>query len=400
MIKEKFAKIVVNVAVREWPQRWPTFTDSLIAVIENNRREMDVALIIFRILCEEITVFNENWDDSRRNELKSALNAVMPSMFPLLVSVLGSLSLFSNQIDGFSPEESLYLSIILMKNFGVLLEWLSPNILSEYPSFVPLICKAVFINNKEISIHSCDCMFLLCSRGWKPSEKSLLDPIIDLSPHVSEFLRSTSLEHYEMQKKLSQVYSTLAIRQICQKKHPYIPKQGFELFLSVALLGFLHPSLLISSLFCPFWQTSFKIDMISSNSSFIATFPYLIEEIFKKLTVNLLKLKSPYTREDFDDKVEYGYFIGSYHGYLAEILKHVSAAKTVETLQFIGGKIALTMQKCQNVLQDAHFEEWNYLISFLEICSKGITVLNGDLKQCVAQFISSFLAIQTKVKFH
>ena len=71
-IYEKVAKIISDVAMREWPQRWTSLTDDLIAAAGMGAQHALVTLIVLRTLAENVQTFSDDLPTARKNDLVSA----------------------------------------------------------------------------------------------------------------------------------------------------------------------------------------------------------------------------------------------------------------------------------------------------------------------------------------
>lgn len=68
-VREKSAALLTAIAIREWPQRWPSFLDDLLA----DPLRVQLACHVLRILSEDIHDFPDLIAPTRRNELNHAM---------------------------------------------------------------------------------------------------------------------------------------------------------------------------------------------------------------------------------------------------------------------------------------------------------------------------------------
>ena len=70
-IFEKVAKIISDVAMREWPQRWTSLTDDLVAAAGMGSQHALVTLVVLRTLAENVQTYNDDLPTARKNDLVS-----------------------------------------------------------------------------------------------------------------------------------------------------------------------------------------------------------------------------------------------------------------------------------------------------------------------------------------
>ena len=90
-IKDGMARLVVEMAKREWPQQWPTFltelTDLPKAQCGLREFQTELVLLVLLRLTEDVAVF-QSVDSSRRKDLYQALQSNMGDIFEFLSHLL------------------------------------------------------------------------------------------------------------------------------------------------------------------------------------------------------------------------------------------------------------------------------------------------------------------------
>ncbi|EGD80536.1 hypothetical protein PTSG_01127 [Salpingoeca rosetta] len=125
-IMEKIASLVSEVAIREWPQRWPDFLDILLEIAANSSTQTYIVLTCLKTFTETIFQFSDALTNQRRNDLVRSHLRLM-----LVVALVAS---FNNLPTAEEHQEQL------QTLFGAILqEWLnlehivsSPEQLVEY----------------------------------------------------------------------------------------------------------------------------------------------------------------------------------------------------------------------------------------------------------------------------
>lgn len=88
-VKDGVARLVVEMAKREWPQQWPSFLTELTQLTQGECKEFqaEIVLLILLRLTEDVAVF-QSVDSSRRKDLYQALTANMGDIFDFLSQLL------------------------------------------------------------------------------------------------------------------------------------------------------------------------------------------------------------------------------------------------------------------------------------------------------------------------
>ena len=88
-LKGKATMLVSAVAKREWPERWDALLPSISQLVERGSHgQQELAIKVLQCLPEEITEYNADLDDPRRNTLLAALTANLTIVLPLLFGAL------------------------------------------------------------------------------------------------------------------------------------------------------------------------------------------------------------------------------------------------------------------------------------------------------------------------
>ena len=133
-LKQTVARILSEVAVREWPQRWPNLLPTLFAACDPAQQGQppkdpagaELIALILRNLAEEATsdgsAASSLIPDQRRKDLQAGLMAVMESIFPWVQAKLrGAVQRFaSNKAD----QQALRESLALLETLRALFEFL------------------------------------------------------------------------------------------------------------------------------------------------------------------------------------------------------------------------------------------------------------------------------------
>ncbi|KAG0208586.1 hypothetical protein BGX28_000510 [Mortierella sp. GBA30] len=78
-IKEKIARLFVEVAKREWPGAWDDMDTFLQQLFFKNETAREMVLIILRSLCEDVCIYDDPVAGLRKKDLRAGLIVIMAS---------------------------------------------------------------------------------------------------------------------------------------------------------------------------------------------------------------------------------------------------------------------------------------------------------------------------------
>ncbi|KAL3272659.1 hypothetical protein HHI36_014124 [Cryptolaemus montrouzieri] len=93
-LREKYAKLLVDIAKEDWPHRYPTFMDDVLELLRTESNLL-VGLVLLRTASEEFMSANTNLDKDRKEELARLLHPYIPIVFQILTRILENLVIFS-----------------------------------------------------------------------------------------------------------------------------------------------------------------------------------------------------------------------------------------------------------------------------------------------------------------
>lgn len=103
-IKDAIARIIVEIAKREWPQQWPSFLVELETLSLKGDAQSELVMFVMLRLVEDVAVLQTLEQNQRRKEIYQALTSHMETIFKFLLNLLErhyqvSLSFFLVLID-------------------------------------------------------------------------------------------------------------------------------------------------------------------------------------------------------------------------------------------------------------------------------------------------------------
>lgn len=87
-IKDVIARIVVEIAKREWPQQWPGFLTELERLCTKGNTQTELVMFVMLRLTEDVAVLQTLEQTQRRKEIYQALTAQMDTIFKFLLTLL------------------------------------------------------------------------------------------------------------------------------------------------------------------------------------------------------------------------------------------------------------------------------------------------------------------------
>ena len=87
-IKDVIARIVVEIAKREWPQQWPGFLTELETLCSKGNTQTELVMFVMLRLTEDVAVLQTLEQTQRRKEIYQALTAQMDTIFQFLLTLL------------------------------------------------------------------------------------------------------------------------------------------------------------------------------------------------------------------------------------------------------------------------------------------------------------------------
>ena len=87
-IKDAIARIIVEIAKREWPQQWPSFLVELETLSSKGDAQSELVMFVMLRLVEDVAVLQTLEQNQRRKEIYQALTSHMETIFKFLLNLL------------------------------------------------------------------------------------------------------------------------------------------------------------------------------------------------------------------------------------------------------------------------------------------------------------------------
>ncbi|KAF9931292.1 hypothetical protein BGZ67_005404 [Mortierella alpina] len=235
-IKEKIARLFVEVVKREWPGTWDDMDVFLRQLYFKDETTREMALLILRSICEDVCIYDDAVAGLRKKDLRAGLLVIMASESVLKEHYPDGVKGHHNEVtlmvgepgnDGWISRLSLLLQELLPK------------------------CQ------NQFNIRDGHCATDLSSDAFTIRD----DPIGDA---------------YLFIQKLVQATVNLGEQQLCAKRNAHVPKE-LSRFLQLLYSMASHPSVLISSVVGFFWTTLLGHDTFSKDLTVHGFVPPLLE---------------------------------------------------------------------------------------------------------------------------
>ncbi|KAF9960404.1 hypothetical protein BGZ72_007062 [Mortierella alpina] len=310
-IKEKIARLFVEVVKREWPGTWDDMDVFLRQLYFKDETAREMSLLILRSLCEDVCIYDDAVAGLRKKDLRTGLLVIMASESVLKEHYPDGVKGHHNEVtlmvgepgnDGWISRLSILLQELLprcqnqtatpadekiafsaLKTLVSALDWVIATSIST-AAIVPLICQSMLSSSEKIRLAGAECYDVLASRSFSDAEREkIIWPLLDeggmnliANAYSAYSTQTLQGDAYLFIQKLVQATVNLGEQQLCAKRNAHVPKE-LSRFLQLLYSMASHPSVLISSIVGFFWTTLLGHDTFSKNSTVHGFVPPLLE---------------------------------------------------------------------------------------------------------------------------
>ncbi|KAG0257977.1 hypothetical protein DFQ27_004872 [Actinomortierella ambigua] len=246
-IKEKVARVFVELAKRQWPGEWDDMDVVLRQIYFSDETGRELALLILRSLCEDVCMYQDGIAELRKKDLRAALITITSSENALRQQYPEGVRGHDDEVylmvgepgnDGWIVRLATGLQELLQKQQG--------QVTVHIPGSPAYSCR---------SLGGMD-LVLQAYQKWG-------SVIIEGDAYV--FLQNL-------------VLATVSVgeMQVCAKRNSYIPKELAK-FLQVLFAMSSHPSTIISSSVAFFWAALLRHEYLSKSEILHNAIPALLE---------------------------------------------------------------------------------------------------------------------------
>ncbi|KAG0332619.1 hypothetical protein BG000_009869 [Podila horticola] len=206
-IKEKVARLYVEVAKRQWPGEWDDMDLFLKQMFFKDETTREMALLILRSLCEDVCIYDDAVAGLRKKDLRAGLLVIMASESVLKEQYPEGVKGHQNEVtlmvgeagnDGWTSRLSALLTELLprcqsenllpadekialaaLSTLGSSLDWVITSSIAD-SSIVPLICQGILSPAVKIRLAAAECYDVIASRVLSDAEKEkIIWPLVD-----------------------------------------------------------------------------------------------------------------------------------------------------------------------------------------------------------------------------
>eukprot|EP01135_Chromosphaera_perkinsii_P008129 Nk52_evm45s1129 gene=Nk52_evmTU45s1129 len=331
-IKEKLSQLVVEIAKREWPQHWPGMIDSLFQIAGLGEVQLELVLLVFLSLNEDIERFNDELDNKRKIDLHSGLLVIVDQLLSFLISQLESRV---EQLKQFAPDNpackvNYSLCETILRVFAVFLEWIPFR--ESYESLPGFFCYLAQV--PRLRLHACECISVIAQRKPKFDDRFVmlamfremfnLKSTLDMCVHGG--LKFSDEDTHAFVKAICKSLSLFGANHLpflFSKLNSFPP--GTDTYIMLMLVFYGHHSVIVSSFTLNTWISIFRNEELSKSSLVQSFLPVIIANTLDRAVRNgdpswTGSEASIYSKQDFDDWDDYNDFIATLRNKLFDLI--------------------------------------------------------------------------------
>ena len=322
---------MVEIAKREWPQRWSDLTDNLFQIAGLGDAQLEIVLLIFTSLTEDIERFNEELDNKRKVDLHAALIAVTDQLFPFLISQLEGRVSHIKEISGDAPEAQIHYGICdtILKLFAVFLDWIPFK-----SSFVRLAgFFSYLLRVPRLRLSACECILVIAERKPKFEDREVVLTVFGEVVNMKMALDACGAteakfideDTHNFVKSLCKALSLLGANQLpfLYSKLNSLPG-SFDTYMMLMLFFLNHKSVLVSSFTISLWCAILRPEDVRNSEPLHRFYKHILLGCLQKAAKfgdpdSGLDEGTVFSKHDFDDSADFGEFFTSMRNRLFEV---------------------------------------------------------------------------------
>ncbi len=391
-VKDAVSRVVVEMIKREWPQHWPSLISDLLQLCSMGPTQDELVLLIFLRLTEDVLVFQSLSQHQRRREIVQALSENFPVLFQYFTETLKtryqaykSFPESDNSMDKLINCQVARAVLMTLPPF--LTEWVPISYLtSNGGQLLELFC--LMLSDPSLQIPAAECLLAFTGRKGKHDDRkpilllfseAAMQVILDATRVAAQAVLSE--HHYNFLKRMCNVLTSLGsqLAVLWGACDTVGEPSNFLQYLEAVLEFTKHPSQTLGSYTHGLWASFLKHQSISSNATFQACIPVLIQTTRQTLLkVGIPSLdNSPscaYSRLDFDCDEDFKIFFSRYRAEISDTIRLSTALCPVTCFQFTANWLDEQLRKPLDIgeatshcnLSSPSFVEWDALTVCLE----------------------------------
>ena len=287
-IKDAIARIIVEIAKREWPQQWPSFLAELETLSQKGDAQAELVMFVMLRLVEDVAVLQTLEQNQRRKEIYQALTSHMETIFRFLLNLLErhyQAYVVSTQLN----QANSKVCQAVLATFSAFVEWV-PMVHIMGNDFYLLKCLCHLLSDENLQMASSECLLAIVSwKMGKMTDRAQLMVLFrnDLISQIFQAVENAakSDDHYLFLKKMVQILVELGtqVSAIWSAKEANCSKpDNFNIYLNALIAFTNHPSLMVNYYANELWAKFCRHPDIFKDEVFQTFIPKWIECALKK----------------------------------------------------------------------------------------------------------------------
>eukprot|EP01125_Pyxidicula_operculata_P004078 TRINITY_DN1584_c0_g1_i1.p1 TRINITY_DN1584_c0_g1~~TRINITY_DN1584_c0_g1_i1.p1 ORF type:complete len:1169 (-),score=237.78 TRINITY_DN1584_c0_g1_i1:433-3939(-) len=408
-IKQKVASILVEIAKNDWLVSWKTLDTDLQEIAMLGTSQIELVIIVYKILSEEIHSFENGIPKNRLKKLVEAMEELQGSILKFFYQVM------ERAYTGYKKSEiphekkiNIKILTITLEALKSFVEWGPFDVLASAQLWPVLV---LLMNEIPYRIVACECLMLVLSRSEKGQDEYKLLFLFDYLPQVVASIQNSTRDstwnfedNYLFEKRVVQLLVLLGTKHLTVYDRRREIPSSFQSYLEVMLQSTRHPSQMISSFTIPYWVSLLKNQELS-QMTFI---PELCQFICTSLDGKTIKIgridddydsskkedpeykkfcknhpSSPYNYHDFDDDADYVYFFSQYISKVTQLKQLIAKTAPIVLLQHTANKVERVIAMMHQFSSSANPAEPKTVsfkiasIEFEDLCNEIKTVVGN-----------------------
>ncbi len=363
------SRLFAQVAKRDWPQDWPEYFDTLVAISNLGDHQRSLVLLVLRRLVEDVTHFSHDLAKKRCDQLLAELKQKAKPMLTFMVAGLQTQQGAWRDSKG-RNEVALKLAIALIETLTGFLPWAAAAIIFDLN--IPEILMSCLHDVHVLRMPAAEALLLLVERetGKMSIAPKFLFPL-EKTDAFSSALKSqfgSPQQQVSFQEVLGRILVAAGKRHLALvEKHNFAVPASYPEFL--ALLGqFLeHQDLVFCETTIPFFNHLLRTDVFKNSPAFDAVAPTLASAFARKLVggINpdtLRLIREVHFSDENDEaagerKDPLGDFLARFTMVLKDVLRKLAVARPVLVLEVALEQVTRAMTSVLRVPQPPKMQD-------------------------------------------
>uniref|UniRef100_A0A8C5MZE0 Exportin 5 n=1 Tax=Leptobrachium leishanense TaxID=445787 RepID=A0A8C5MZE0_9ANUR len=336
-IKNVFARIVVEMIKREWPQNWPDMLSELDALTKKGEVQTELVMFILLRLAEDVVTF-QSLPPQRRRDIHSTMTQSMDKLFAFMLGILQE-SVTQYQLQKNYPAQTgqglCRVAVAALNTLAGYIDWVPiTHIVADNCKLLEMLC--LLLGEPELQVEAAECLLIAVSRKGRLEDRAPLtilfgDSAMNCILGAAQMADVEGLveKWYVFLKRLCQVLCALG-NQICAVTVVTDPQatapENFGKYLDALLAFTRHPSLFLRNSTLLTWGSLFRHELLSKDPQMLATVPRFMQIAMN----NIVKVGFPskndnpsceYSRLDYDSDEDFSGAYSSFRAWMGNILK-------------------------------------------------------------------------------